>query len=65
MTIESNYLAKNGEECPRCLSSNIESGPVQIDSGIASANSTCNECCTSWVDEYKLVAIHNIEIEEG
>ncbi len=63
MTIESKYLAKNGEECPHCYSSDIENGPIEIDCGFATCEATCNECCTSWVDEYKLCGIYNIEIE--
>jgi len=52
----SEYLAKEGNVCPFCRCSEVESnGTVEVDGSIAWQKVTCTECDESWQDNYNLV----------
>jgi len=47
--------------CPKCLSDEIEGGPVDIDKIYARQTVTCQNCIASWVDVYRLHHYHNFQ----
>jgi len=58
-----NYAANGGTRCPVCGSKHLTSGQAQFDAGIAWANTSCDDCHASWVDEYALTGYSNLEKE--
>ena len=57
------YLASGGGNCPVCGKDNIEGSSVEIDSGIASQEIFCNDCESSWTDQYTLTGYADLKIE--
>lgn len=49
------YLENGGEFCPSCDGTNIISGPIKTDVGIAWRNCSCNYCGTEWIEQYELM----------
>lgn len=50
------YVAKGGNICPHCGSTDIVGGSdVEIGTGTAMQGVSCSECGVEWVDQYKLV----------
>lgn len=52
------YLACSSK-CPFCGSDNISGDSIDIVSGEAYQEITCNECENEWMDVYQLVGIHD------
>jgi transcription elongation factor Elf1 len=55
------YVAKGGNFCPHCGSTDIVGGEVEIGTGTAMQGVSCSECEAAWVDQYKLVGFETIE----
>ena len=51
------YIEGGGVSCPHCGSQDIEGGFVEIVSGEAWQDVTCNHCGKKWTDIYKLKSI--------
>ena len=54
-----------GTHCPHCGGADIESNPVQCDSGIAWAEVECENCGSTWADQYALIGYTNLKISES
>ena len=55
--VKANYLTHKGAYCPYCDTSDIQGGPVEIDSGYCWQEVACNQCGREWQDVYQLVEI--------
>lgn len=53
MKTPAEYTATSNR-CPRCNSSDIEAGNMDIDTGSAGQEVSCNPCGLAWWDEYEL-----------
>lgn len=67
MTPEEEIIEKyllNSHRCinPKCRSLDITGDSVEVDSGGASQDVSCNVCDSTWTDVYKLDYVENIEI---
>ena len=49
------YVINGGVHCPDCGSTEITTGRMQTDIGIAWQDCTCDDCGTEWTDQYKLI----------
>lgn len=63
--MEEEYLQNNGLTClnPKCDSTDLEGGSIEIDGPIAVQSITCNKCGSSWSDIYKLHGVDDVELE--
>jgi hypothetical protein len=53
---DTQYVAHQGNQCPFCRSTNIESrGNAQFDADGATREAGCDDCGKSWLDVYRLV----------
>lgn len=48
------YLVADSSSCPFCETWDIDGGPMDIESGSAYQDITCNRCGGTWVDRYRL-----------
>lgn len=55
------YVEKGGAYCPKCGSKNLSAGFVDIDGAYGHQQVDCADCCSTWVDVYKLVGYDNFE----
>lgn len=53
------YLERGGTHCPYCGSDDVESAPLETDSGIAWAAVTCFSCEARWRDNYTLTGFED------
>lgn len=62
-----NYLKANGMRCPKkeCRSDCLTTHEPTFDCGDFLQPVTCVSCGLTWIDEYKLKGIRNIEDEGG
>lgn len=58
------YVAKGGNHCPCCNGVDICGGPIEIASGGAAQEVTCNQCFASWTDVYQLTGYTDLEEPE-
>jgi formate dehydrogenase maturation protein FdhE len=49
--------------CPVCLSSNIQSEPVDADGSIGTANIECHECGSRWTDIWKVTGYSDLNAD--
>lgn len=61
---EATYLACHGAKCLNCGSSNINSGPIDID-GVGIAAVKCDDCQAQWNDEIGLVGVSAIDSDDS
>ena len=61
MKTQKQYLKEEGQFCPFCNSSEVESEGLQADGGNAWAECTCNACGESWTDQYQLTGFNPTE----
>lgn len=54
------YVAKGGNYCPHCGSSDISGDEVEISAGQALQKVGCGECDAEWIDTYRLVTYQTI-----
>lgn len=57
------YLS-SPSKCPYCDSEDIESGALDADGAVATAEVECNNCHKSWTDVYRLVDVYHWD-EQG
>jgi transposase-like protein len=55
------YLSSGGVICPFCESTDIFGGAVELDSGIAWQEISCESCGKKWRDCFKLTGIEEVE----
>lgn len=55
------YVERNGDCCPVCLSEGIEGYGVEIEGSTASQVVSCHKCQANWIDRYKLLGYFNLE----
>ena len=55
------YAGKGGIICPKCESTDIVGGSVNIEEGTATQPMSCNGCGAAWDDIYDLVGYENFE----
>ena len=60
-TTPEHHAKTGGTCCPACGSEDIEGQEVTIEAGIAFQDITCNECDSSWTDEYTLTGYDKLE----
>jgi len=54
---EAGYVATGGVVCPFCDAVDIESGPLEADGPVATANVECQKCQRTWTDVFRLVDV--------
>jgi len=65
MLSDEEYVAKGGSCCPRCNSSDITGGNVDVDANTCWQNVTCDDCDLEWDDHYELVSFCVIDRGEA
>lgn len=55
--VKKKYLEQGGNNCPNCGSVSFKGGFVQIDGDSAWQAVSCNDCDTSWEDQYTLTNV--------
>ncbi len=58
------YVKKGGGVCPKCHSSEIEGGSVEIDGACASQGVNCLACEATWTDVYHLAGFIDLETDD-
>jgi hypothetical protein len=51
------YIVGNGERCPYCMSHDLVGSHVEIESGTAFQDMSCNGCNKEWQDRYELHSV--------
>ena len=54
---KSRYIEQGGVKCPFCNNDDITGSSVEIDSGMATQEVSCETCCETWMDLYSLVGV--------
>jgi len=57
------YINTASNSCPRCGSTNITGGFVEVDDRSAWQPVSCDECSAEWQDVYHLVAVETHDPE--
>jgi transcription elongation factor Elf1 len=62
---EKKYLKSKATRCPVCNSQNIASStPEPVDCDGYTSMVQCLDCDSSWVEQYKLVGITDLEVDK-
>lgn len=61
-TSNEEYVAKGGNCCPNCGSTQLTGGPISVDGIQAIQEVFCNNCGASWADVYDLVGYTEMEV---
>ena len=64
METSEEYAESGGTACPACGSSNINSEGIQSDDGVAWADCDCDDCKSTWTDQYSITGYANL-VEGG
>lgn len=59
MNTNQQHIDNGATQCPYCNSYNIEGQEINIDSGSAWQDVSCNECGQEWQDTYTLTGYAN------
>ena len=49
------YVNSDGRVCPRCKSSEVKGGGIEVKNGIATRAAHCLGCNARWTEKYRLI----------